>query len=296
MVLLLTSLFLTHSANAQDNFDKIFVTQEWLLEHLDDDNLVLLHVMGRDEYPKGHIQGAQLIDREEFVVDVGGLRWELPPVDKLDSTFRSKGITNSTINVLCFGYDVFAPAFRLYFTMEYAGLADNTFVLDGGLPGWKSKGLDLTTEVPEVKPTPPGELVLTPDPTVFAKKEEVSGRTAEEGTTIIDARRENFYTGETDGDGYYQRSGHIPGSKNITWLDLFDEGNFLKSRDVIAEYYSNAGVNRSDDVITYCHVGLRATVLYTISKAMGHKVQLYDGSFTEWEKSGDDYLVETGKQ
>ena len=287
-------LFLVHFAGAQDLFDKIFVNQAWLLEHQNDKNLVLLHVADPDNYKKGHIKNAQLVVPDEYTVTRGDLRWELPDVNKLDSTLRAKGITNETINVLYYGGDLFAPTFRLYFTLDYLGLGNNTFILDGGLPGWLAKKQAVTTDIPETTGTRAGKLSLKPNSNLLAMKDEVLARSQKSSTCIIDARKPDYYSGQKDGDGRYQRSGHIARAVNVTWTDLLDKHKFLKSKEDLEKYFFEAGVGEQKKVITYCHVGLRATVLYTIAKALGYQAQLYDGSFNEWDKLDSQYLVETG--
>ncbi len=291
---LLTLLFLalTQALIAQDQFDRIFVDQNWLQQHQDDKNLVLLHVAGPDNYTKGHLKNAQLIVPDEYAEARGDLYWELPDTEKLEATLRAKGITNETVNVLYYGGELFAPAFRLYFTLDYLGLGDNTYILDGGLPGWLAKELPVTTAVAKVIPTPLGKLNLQPNKNLLVQKEDVLDLSGQPSTCIIDARKPDYYSGEKD--GRYRRSGHISNATNITWTDLVDENKFLKGKEDLKRYFTQAGVKDPQKVITYCHVGLRATVLYTIAKAFGHDVQLYDGSFNEWDKLDDKYLVETG--
>jgi thiosulfate/3-mercaptopyruvate sulfurtransferase len=37
-------------------------------------------------------------------------------------------------------------------------------------------------------------------------------------------------------------------------------------------------------VITYCHIGQQASLVYLIAKRLGYEVAMYDGSFTEWSQ------------
>ena len=287
-------LFLADYVSAQDMFEKIFVDQEWLLEHQQDKNLVLLHVAEADNYQKGHLENAQLIVPDEYVDSSGDLKWELPRLQKLEATLLSKGISDETVNVLYYGGDLFAPTFRLYFTLDYLGLAENTFILDGGLPGWQAKGHHLTTKIPDVAKTNRDELSLKPNQNLLVLKDEVLAQSKKTSTSIIDARKPDYYSGKNDGDGRYLRSGHIAGAVNITWLNLLDENKFLKNKEELQQYFYEAGVDDRKKVITYCHVGLRATVLYTIAKRLGYEARLYDGSFNEWDKLDSSYLVEKG--
>jgi thiosulfate/3-mercaptopyruvate sulfurtransferase len=46
-----------------------------------------------------------------------------------------------------------------------------------------------------------------------------------------------------------------------------------------------------DTVVTYCHVGQQATVIWFAAKLAGYDARLYDGSFTQWSNL-DRYAVE----
>lgn len=50
------------------------------------------------------------------------------------------------------------------------------------------------------------------------------------------------------------------------------------------ELFVGAGARESTEIITYCRMGHRATVLYfALTELLGcQKVRVYDGSWTEW--------------
>jgi thiosulfate/3-mercaptopyruvate sulfurtransferase len=37
-----------------------------------------------------------------------------------------------------------------------------------------------------------------------------------------------------------------------------------------------------ETLVTYCHIGMQATVPYFAARVAGRDVRLYDGSFEEW--------------
>jgi thiosulfate/3-mercaptopyruvate sulfurtransferase len=43
-----------------------------------------------------------------------------------------------------------------------------------------------------------------------------------------------------------------------------------------------AGVSTGDTVVTYCHVGMQASLVYVAARSAGFPTKLYDGSFEEW--------------
>ena len=266
------------------------ISQAWLQEHIKDDNLVLLHVANSKSYKEGHIQGALTIDPPEYTVVRDGLYWELPEGSKMDSTLRSKGINNDSRIVLYYGGDDHAATFRLYFTLDYFGLGQQTHILDGGLKGWKFNNLPLTTAMPEVPETVEGELRLKSGKKIKVDKEFVRKAFKKEKLNIIDARRNKFYSGSEQGD--YKRAGHIATAGNICWLDVVDENMFLHEKNILKQMYEAQGVKKGEELIAYCHVGLRASTIYTLAKMLGHKAYLYDGSFNEWHALSSEYAVE----
>lgn len=285
----LTILFLSLAISAFGQ-SQIFVDQEWMQSHASDEDLVILHVANPKSYAEGHIEGAVSIVPPEYTVVRNGLYWELPEKSKIDSTLTSKGVTNDSQIVIYYGGDDHAATFRLYFTLDYFGLAEKVRILDGGLKGWKLNDLPLTTEVPSVQQTTLGTLKLKPRKKIKVDKKYVRKSVKKEKVNVIDARREGFYSGQQQGD--YKRGGHIAGAGNICWLDVVDENMFLKNKEQLASMYQSQGVSEGEQVVAYCHVGLRASTVYTLAKYLGFEARLYDGSFNEWHALSDDYAVE----
>ncbi len=279
--------------NAQKDLDKIIVDQDWMQKHLDDKNLVILQVTGAKEFEEGHIQGSQLINPPEYTQVVGDLYWEIPEIDSLDKALRSKGISNKSKIVLVHGGNGHAVTFRLYFTLDYFGLSKNTVILDGGLKGWKFKNLPVTTEAMVNEVVPEGNLRLKPNPSIKVDKDYVRANVGKGKTNVIDARRPNYYAGDEKGN--YTRGGHVAGAGNVCWLDIVDENLFMKDTNTLRALYESQGVNKKDEVVAYCHVGLRASVIYTVAKGLGYKAKLYDGSYNEWDGLGEEYPSKDGR-
>lgn len=271
---------------------KIFTTTEWLADHLDDENIIVFHVETREAYDEGHIPGAQFIASKDFSTTVGDdLYTELRSADELRKLLLSRGITDDSEIVLYYGSSRFAWTYRLYFTFDYLGLADQVKILDGGLTTWTKEGRPTTTDEPQPVPSSPEALTLAINEDILASKEDIAAAIDMDRMSIIDARTKEYYSGEKDGDGHYKRPGHIGNARNITWTRIIDEDQKLLPEEVLRQFYEDQEISKKDEVITYCHVGLRATVLYTISKGLGHKVSMYDGSFNEWDRLDDAYPV-----
>lgn len=276
------------SSNAQ-GFEGIFVDQEWLYAHQDDNSLIILHVDQPENYERGHIPGALYISRESYAANRNGLYFEMPDREGFAEELRKRGIKEGTMVILSSGWDTFAHAYRLYVTFEYFGLAKQVRILDGGIRGWKAKGYPVSEDTVITEPTDE-RMFLQEKAQMLVGKDWIRSNLSNPMICLIDARRENFYTGSEKGS--YTRSGHIQGAKNLTWTTLVDDHFVLLSTDSLKQKYLEIVGGEKKKLILYCHVALRASVLYTVGKALGYEVYLYDGSYNEWDGLDDSYPVE----
>jgi thiosulfate/3-mercaptopyruvate sulfurtransferase len=299
--ILLSACLLAAGAFAADttcgghgNRDTMVVNTQWLSGHLKDPNLVILAIGQKDEFAKEHIPGALATNLDEIATPMvmGKLMLELPPMDQLAKTFTALGITNNSRIVLYLVKDGLATMTRVYLTLDAAGLGARTAILDGGFPAWKSEGLPVTAEVRAVRP---GKLDICPQSDVIASAEWVRANAGHTGAAMVDARLERFYTGEAAGrnhDGSDQRKGHIPGARNLPFNTFTDQSGKFLSADEWKKKYAAAGIKSGDRVVSYCHIGQQATVIYFVSRYLGYDARLYDGSWEDWSAHAD-YPVET---
>lgn len=270
-------------------FEDIFINQEWLHDHLADENMIILHVDQPEDYQKGHIPGALYMGSESYTATRNGLYFEMPEPEDFAEELRERGIDEGSLVILSSGWDIFAYAFRLYVTFEYYGLEKQVRILDGGIRGWKAKGYRISQD--SVIAEPINDLIdLKEKNHILIGKDWIRSNLSNPAVCTIDARRENFYTGSEKGS--YKRSGHIRGAKNLTWTTLVNDQFFLLPADTLKQMYRKIAGTEKKKLILYCHVALRASVLYTVGKALGYEVRLYDGSYNEWDGLDDTYPVE----
>ncbi len=265
--------------------DSVLVSTGWLAERLNQPELVILFVGSKTEYDNGHLPGARHLPTSAFTTtrDAGGgvsLSTELPPIAALDSVLESAGISDGS-RIVIYGGAVTGAA-RLYMTLDYLGLGARASVLDGGLPAWRSENRPLSTDVVSA---PRGSLTLTPRADVVADLAAVRAASTGTGVTILDARAPEFYSGASAGQ--MPRAGHIPGAMNIPYTTLVTQGSSFKELAAFRELFLAAGVKPGDRVITYCHIGLQASVLYLAARAAGLDARMYDGSFDEWSRRAE---------
>ena len=272
------------TTTAQNVRESMIVSTEWLAKHLSDPDLVLLQVGEKDEYTAAHIPGAQFIALQDISTPRGqGLTLELAPVTQLETTFQRLGVANRSRVVVYFGKDWVTPTARVFMTLDYLGLGEQTSILDGGLPAWRAEGRAVTGEVKEPKV---GNFKAQPRKELVVNVEWVKANLNKPNVKILDARASQFYTGAEK--GRMPRGGHIPNAKSIPFSSLVEEqSNKFKSAASLRALFDTAGVKKGDALATYCHIGQQASLLYFVARYLGYDAHLYDGSFEEWSNRSD---------
>lgn len=283
--------------HAQSPRDRLLVSVDWLADHLDDENLVLLHV-GRDEdYPGEHIPGARFIQLSDISAPddhEGGttLSLQLPEVETLRRTLERFGISDDSRVVVYSAANWFTHVTRVMLTLDWFGLGDRSSVLDGGMQAWKAAGHALTDAAPPGRRGRLAEREGRHDIVVTA--DWLHDRLNAAGTRIIDARAPVYYDGTRPTYLHREavRPGHVPGAANLPYSSVVDESLHLRSPAALEALFSEAGVEPGDTVVAYCHLGQQATAVVFAARTLGYEVRLYDGSFQDWG-SLEQYPVET---
>lgn len=255
---------------------KMLLSADQLVGRLNDPSLVILHVGTAKDYDSGHIPGSRLVTLADLSVQgPGGLRLEMPPVEKLREALGKLGIADGKHVVVYPGNESVQSATRIWFTFDYLGWGDRATLLDGGLSGWKSAGKPVSTDAPAAA-TPGGKLTLKPNPKLIVDAAWLKDRVEKPALTLVDARLPEFYTGANNSG--MPRSGRIPGAVNIPFPSLMTAERKLLTE---AELKSKIG-KPAKELVTYCHIGQQATVAYFVARYLGMKPRLYDGSFQDW--------------
>jgi thiosulfate/3-mercaptopyruvate sulfurtransferase len=284
IVLLLFVLVMTNSVQAKYSGVPPIISVEKLSKNLNHPNLVLFHIGDKAEYDKAHIAGAQYISLRDISIsrDNGKINTELPPVEDLQKTFEKFGVNDDSFIVLYYGNDWISPTTRVYFTLDYLGLGNRVSILDGGMKAWIKAGNPTTTEV---KTPPPGTLKINPKKEKVASADWVKTQLNNSAIAVVDARTTNYYDGTLVGNK--PRGGHIQGAKTIPFDSLVNSDGLFKSEAELRKIFTDAGVKKDDTVVSYCHVGQQATVVYFAAKSLGYNAKVYDGSFEEWAERAD---------
>jgi thiosulfate/3-mercaptopyruvate sulfurtransferase len=263
------------------------VSTAWLADHLHDKGLIIFHIGDRATravYDSVHIPGAQfLAPLSEFSTPraEGTLNLELPSVAVLDSVLESKGISDDSRIVLYPAKEYFSPTSRAFFTLEYMGLGGRVSVLDGGLEAWQAEGRPTTAEVPAVSA---GRFTPHPHPELVADAVFVKAHLEDKAVRIVDARDTAFYNGRETRQG---RNGHIPGAASLPFTTMVDSSGKFLAPTLLKARFAGAGVQDGQTVVTYCHIGQQATLVWFAARYLGFPAKLYDGSFQDWAARGE---------
>ncbi len=278
LLLTLTVTFGVALASAQAKLPMV-VSTDWLSSHLSDPDLVVLAVGGnQSSYAGGHIPGARYLDLHEIVQSAAGW-YDLPPLATLKTAFERVGVGNRS-RIVLYGESKGMLASRAYFTLDYLGLGDQTALLDGGLEKWTSEHRTVATNVATPKAS---TLAVQAHPEVVTDLASVMKAVSSQTLPIVDARSPADFAGAKGGVAA-ARTGHIPGAKDVYWLDTLAATDVpvFKSTAEIRSRYQSAGLKPGAKVVVYCKSGMQASVGYFTLKLAGFQPVLYPGSFSEW--------------
>lgn len=230
---------------------------------------------GRKLFEEAHIPGAGFIDLANDWADTdSALRFTLPTSDELAEAIGNSGI-NANHRVVLYSSGHLMWATRAWWLLKYAGHT-NMAILNGNLAAWKAAGLPLESGSNAYATTTYKASAKTHH---FAGTEEVQAG-IDGAVCTINSLSKSLYEGT--GDFFYERRGHIPGSKLVYYDTLLDNEFFL-SDNQLKDVLEAQGMLTAEKVITYCGGGIAATLDAFACLLCGQEeVAVYDGSMSEW--------------
>ncbi|MBF2013883.1 MAG: sulfurtransferase [Rivularia sp. T60_A2020_040] len=261
-------------------------SHQWLFEHLNDKNLVVIDCrfsltnpqQGKLEYQASHIPGSYYLDLNQDLsssIQKHGGRHPLPNIDQFAAKLSGMGVNLGQTLVIAYDDSRFAFASRLWWLLRYLG-HEQVAVLDGGFSGWLASEYPVTVEVPSQRNS---KFIPQPQPQMIVDREAVINRKDLPQTTLVDSRESDRYQGITE--PIDKIAGHIPGALNYPWKDVTDEYGYLIPQQQQRHRWSE--LEHNQEIIVYCGSGVTACVnLLSLELAGIHTGRLYPGSWSDW--------------
>jgi thiosulfate/3-mercaptopyruvate sulfurtransferase len=117
----------------------------------------------------------------------------------------------------------------------------------------------------------------------------VAAHLRQPAVSIIDAREAHAYLGDDPKMVANPKvvQGRIPSARSIPMETLTNDSLKLKDNSQIASIFTDAGIKPGSQVVSYCWVGQRATLIWFVATMKGYDAHLYDGSWQDWSARKD---------
>ena len=207
--------------------------------------------------------------------------------DKLQTLLQKSGINQGDTIIIYGDKNNWFAAWAAW-VFDIYGI-ENVKLLDGGKNKWEAENRALTPLATKVES---GNIQITKtNNNLRARlKDVVAVATKKSDFDLLDIRSEAEYSGKIFApEGVPElsvRAGHIPGAINVSWGKAVNEDGTIKSVSELKEIYTNAGIDGSKPIITYCRIGERSShSWFVLKKILGYDAINYDGSWTEYGNS-----------
>lgn len=260
------------------------------------------------EYQAAHIPGALFFDIDGISDRTSNLPHMLPSEEAFAAAVSAFGIDNNDRVIVYDGKGLFSAA-RVWWMFRVFG-HDKVWVLDGGLPQWRTSGYEVESSASgdailkaslasdAVEKIYHGQLVSTTTfKPVFQAHlvwtiEQIKQNMESQTHQHIDARSSGRFDGSAPEPRKGLSSGHIPRSKCIPYDHMLDSSQMLLSPEDARKRFEQEGISLDRPVVSSCGTGVTACILVLGLHRIGKPdVPVYDGSWTEWASQPDALIV-----
>lgn len=249
---------------------------QWLKENLQKEDLVILDASLESKNVRtDQIPGALFFDLPERFSDKSSpLPNTMIGEDEFQKEVRNLGVNKDSTVVVYDNVGIYSSP-RAWYMFKSMGFP-NVFVLDGGLPAWRAD--NNKTELVQNHECKQGNFEAKFDSNAFKSFEEVEQNIKTKTYQLIDARSPGRFAGTSPEPRPELRSGCIPGSTNLPFTDVLNNGKF-KTKSELQSIFENPV-----PAMFSCGSGLTACITllaFDLAYPETEKV-IYDGSWTEW--------------
>src|SRR3982075_4023019 len=206
--------------------DDPLVSTDWLAARIDDPRIRIIDAsykmpgvlpLPSDDYLTAHLPGAVFFDVNAIADPKDPRPHMYPGAEQFARDGSALGISSGdTVVAYDSGGWVAAPrAWWMFLSFGHR----NVKVLDGGLKKWESEGRP--TNSGKVTPKP-GKFQAKLDPNFVRSKQQLVNNLDTRAEQLVDARPRPRFEGTVAEPWPGRRSGHIPGSRNVPYAELFD--------------------------------------------------------------------------
>ena len=260
------------------------VSTGWLAENLGKADVVIVdsswHMpstgrSGYEEYLQSHIPGARFLDIDAVADTANPAPHMLPNAEDFGRAMRELGVGRDD-RIVVYDNSTTRNAARGWFMLHHFG-AERVAILDGGFQKWLAEGRP--TESNEPRPRQAVFDAVERGGQVVSKRDVAGGL----GTPLVDARGRPRFEGTEEDPRPGVAAGHIPGSRNLPFTELYNPDGTFKSRDEIRRLFTASGTDPEKPFVATCGSGVTANALIFAARLLGNRdTRLYDGSWSEW--------------
>lgn len=261
------------------------VYTKWLFDHIEDPNLIILEArldQNQDsletKFQNLQIIGARSFDiKNKFSDTSNPLPNTFPSPEQFTIECQKLGINKNSIIVVYDALGIYSSP-RVWWMFKAMGHS-NIAVLNGGLPEWIKDGYP-TEKIKEIVYTI-GDFQANFQPGLIKNKEQILENIDSKEAVLIDARSPERFHATIEETRIGIRNGHIPGSINVPFDTLLENGKY-KSTTVLSEIFD---LNDKPLFFT-CGSGITACIVLFAAELISENPKaIYDGSWTEWGHS-----------
>jgi thiosulfate/3-mercaptopyruvate sulfurtransferase len=268
--------------------DDPLVSTDWLSDRLDDPKVKVIDAsykmpgvlpLPSEDYLAAHIPGAAFFD-VNAISDRDDPRPHMyPNAEQFARDVSALGISSGD-TVVAYDSGAWVAAPRAWWMFLSFGYRD-VKVLDGGLKKWLAEGR--ATQSGRISPKP-GKFEASLDAGFVRSKQQLLANLESNAEQLVDARPRPRFEGAVAEPWPGRRSGHIPGSRNVPYAELFDAASgAMKPLEGLRKAFAGAGLDLAKPIVTTCGSGVSALVVTLALYRLGVRgTALYDGSWAEW--------------
>jgi thiosulfate/3-mercaptopyruvate sulfurtransferase len=260
------------------------VSAEWLFNHLDEANLVILDgsikkvVNPSLDASEVQISNTRFFDLKDAFSDTSApFPTTFPSEAQFTKEAQKLGINSDSAIVVYDDKGIYSSA-RVWWLFKAMG-HENVAVLDGGLPEWIKSGYK--TEIKTSKPIEKGDFVANYKSELMVFFDDVKDASEKKSHLIMDARSEARFKCLEAEPRVGLRMGTIPNSVNLPYEDLLNDNLLIPEQAIASKFQKLA--KKEEKLIFSCGSGITACVLALGATMSGYEnISVYDGSWTEW--------------